>query len=79
MPPRMFSVEGVMGLRSWRRYADGTANLRVVVAASSSIADGVASGGTRRESLGWVRGRKPHFSQSTREMGHPAVLVTPAK
>jgi hypothetical protein len=42
MPPRMFSVEGMMGLRSWR-YADGTANLRAVVAASSSIADGVAS------------------------------------
>jgi hypothetical protein len=42
MPPRMFSVEGVMGLRSWR-YADGTANLRAVVAANSSIADGVAS------------------------------------
>jgi hypothetical protein len=39
MPPRMFSVEGSMGLRSWR-YADGTANLRAVVAASSSIADG---------------------------------------
>src|ERR1700722_9177887 len=42
MPPRMFSVEGTMGLRSWR-YADGTAILRAVVAASSSIADGVAS------------------------------------
>jgi hypothetical protein len=42
MPPRMFSVEGMTGLRSWR-YADGTANLRAVVAASSSIADGVAS------------------------------------
>jgi len=42
MPPRMFSVEGMMGLRSWR-YADGTANLRAVVAANSSIADGVAS------------------------------------
>src|SRR5208282_489979 len=42
MPPRMLSVEGVMGLRSWR-YADGKANLRAVVAASSSIADGVAS------------------------------------
>src|ERR1700688_1242792 len=42
MPPRMFSVEGTMGLRSWR-YADGTANLRAVVAANSSIADGVAS------------------------------------
>src|ERR1700730_7797533 len=42
MPPRMFSVEGMMGLRSWR-YADGTANLRAVVAAYSSIADGVAS------------------------------------
>ena len=42
MPPRMFSVEGTMGLRSWR-YADGKANLRAVVAANSSIADGVAS------------------------------------
>jgi hypothetical protein len=42
MPPRMFSVEGTMGLRSWR-YADGTANLRAVVAANSSIAEGVAS------------------------------------
>ena len=42
MPPRMFSVEGVMGLRS-SRYEDGTANLRAVVAANSSIADGVAS------------------------------------
>ena len=42
MPPRMFSVEGTMGLRSWR-YADGTANLRAVVAANSSIGDGVAS------------------------------------
>ena len=42
MPLRMFSVEGMMGLRSWR-YADGTAILRVVVAANSSIADGVAS------------------------------------
>jgi len=42
MPPRMFSVEGTMGLRSWR-YADGTANLRAVVAANTSIADGVAS------------------------------------
>ena len=42
MPPRMFSVEGMMGLRSWRD-ADGTAILRAVVAASSSIADGVAS------------------------------------
>ena len=42
MPPRMFSVEGGMGFRSWR-YPDGTANLRAVVAASSSIADGVAS------------------------------------
>src|SRR5580700_1275339 len=42
MPPRMFSVEGVMGLRSWR-YADGMATLRAVVAANSSIADGVAS------------------------------------
>src|ERR1700733_9838950 len=42
MPPRMFSVEGTMGLRSWR-YADGTAILRAVVAANSSIADGVAS------------------------------------
>jgi hypothetical protein len=38
----MFSVEGVMGLRSWR-YEDGTAILRAVVAANSSIADGVAS------------------------------------
>ena len=38
----MFSVEGVMGLRSWR-YADGRANLRAVVAANSSIADGFAS------------------------------------
>ena len=42
MPPRMFSVEGTMGLRSWRE-ADGTAILRAVVAANSSIADGVAS------------------------------------
>src|ERR1700727_1735721 len=42
MPPRMLSVEGVMGLRSWR-YEDGKAILRAVVAASSSIADGVAS------------------------------------
>src|SRR5579863_7436366 len=42
MPPRMFSVEGMMGLRSWR-YEDGTAILRAVVAANSSIADGVAS------------------------------------
>src|SRR5580692_5849938 len=42
MPPRMFSVEGMRGLRSWR-YADGTAILRAVVAANSSIADGVAS------------------------------------
>src|ERR1700726_622300 len=42
MPLRMFSVEGMMGLRSWR-YADGTANLRAVVAANSSIGDGVAS------------------------------------
>src|SRR5258708_36863885 len=42
MPARMFSVEGMMGLRSWR-YADGTAILRAVVAANSSIADGVAS------------------------------------
>src|SRR6202051_2671814 len=38
----MFSVEGMMGLRSWR-YEDGTTNLRAVVAASTSIADGVAS------------------------------------
>src|SRR5580704_5930497 len=42
MPPRMFSVEGMMGLRS-SRYEDGTATLRAVVAANSSIADGVAS------------------------------------
>src|SRR5580700_3230219 len=42
MPPRMFSVEGMMGLRSWR-YSDGTANFRAVVAANSSIVDGVAS------------------------------------
>jgi len=42
MPARMFSVEGMMGLRSWR-YEDGTAILRAVVAANSSIADGVAS------------------------------------
>src|SRR5580658_3968421 len=42
MPPRMFSVKDAMGLRSWR-YADGTANLRAVVAANSSIVDGVAS------------------------------------
>jgi hypothetical protein len=42
MPPRMLSVEGMMGLRSWRD-ADGTAILRAVVAANSSIADGVAS------------------------------------
>src|ERR1700730_18414148 len=42
MPARMFSVEGMMGLRSWR-YADGTAILRAVVAANSSIGDGVAS------------------------------------
>src|ERR1700684_726568 len=42
MPARMFSVEGTIGLGSWR-YADGTANLRAVVAANSSIADGVAS------------------------------------
>src|ERR1700719_815404 len=42
MPPRMFSAEGMMGLRSWR-YADGTAILRAVVAANSSIADGVPS------------------------------------
>src|SRR6202142_942669 len=42
MPPRMFSVEGTMGLRSWR-YADGTAIFRAVVAANFSIADGVAS------------------------------------
>ena len=42
MPLRMFSVEGVMGLRSWR-YEDGRAILRAVVAANSSIADGVAS------------------------------------
>src|SRR5580658_1889925 len=42
MPARMFCVEGVMGLRSWR-YADGTAILRAVVAANSSTADGVPS------------------------------------
>src|ERR1700688_1820143 len=42
MPARMFSVEGMTGLRSWR-YADGTAILRAVVAANTSIADGVAS------------------------------------
>src|SRR5579862_538242 len=42
MPARIFSVEGVMGLRSWR-YADGTATLRAVVAANSSIPEGVAS------------------------------------
>src|SRR6202044_965296 len=42
MPARMFSVEGMMGLRSWR-YADGTAILRAVVAANTSIGDGVAS------------------------------------
>jgi hypothetical protein len=42
MPARMFSVEGMMGLRSWR-FADGTAILRAVVAANSSIAEGVAS------------------------------------
>src|SRR5580698_9279087 len=42
MPARMFSVEGMMGLRSWR-YAAGTAILRAVVAANSSIADGAAS------------------------------------
>src|SRR5579871_522905 len=42
MPLRMFSVEGVMGLRSWR-YPDGTAILRAVVAANCSTADGVAS------------------------------------
>ena len=42
MPARMFSFEGGMGLRSWR-YADGTANLRAVVAANTSTADGVAS------------------------------------
>src|SRR5579863_4560971 len=42
MPARMLSFEGGMGLRSWR-YADGTANLRAVVAANTSTADGVAS------------------------------------
>src|SRR5271155_4375374 len=42
MPARMFSVEGMMGLRSWR-YVDGTAIVRAVVAANFSIADGVAS------------------------------------
>src|ERR1700722_20795802 len=42
MPPRLFSVEGMMGLRSWR-YSDGTAILRAVVAANSSIGDGGAS------------------------------------
>src|SRR5579863_9153890 len=42
MPPPMFFVEGTIGLRSWR-YADGTASLRAVVAANTSIADGVAS------------------------------------
>src|SRR5271163_3851224 len=42
MPARMFCIEGVMGLRSWR-YEDGKAILRAVVAASSSIADGLAS------------------------------------
>jgi hypothetical protein len=42
MPVRKFSGEGAMGLRSCR-YADGTATLRAVVAANSSIADGVAS------------------------------------
>ena len=42
MPLRMFAVEGMMGLRSLRD-ADGTAILRAVVAANSSIADGVAS------------------------------------
>src|ERR1700693_2757219 len=42
MPARMFSVEGMVGLRRWR-YADGTASLRAAVAANSSIADGVAS------------------------------------
>src|SRR5271155_832612 len=42
MPPRMFSAEGMKGLRSWR-YWDGTANFRAAVAANSSIADGVAS------------------------------------
>jgi hypothetical protein len=42
MPARMFTAEGMMGLRSWR-YADGTAILRAVVAANASIADGVSS------------------------------------
>jgi hypothetical protein len=42
MPARMFSVEGIMGLRSWR-YVDGTASLRAAVAVNSSTADGVAS------------------------------------
>src|ERR1700719_5405782 len=42
MPPRMFSVEATMGLRSWR-YEDGTATLRAVVAANTSMAEGVAS------------------------------------
>src|SRR5271169_253348 len=42
MPARMFCGEGMMGLRSWRD-ADDTAILRAVVAANSSIADGVAS------------------------------------
>src|SRR5580704_18212035 len=42
MPARMFSGEGMMGLRSWR-YPDGTASLRAVVAANSSMADGVSS------------------------------------
>jgi hypothetical protein len=42
MPARMFSVEGMMGLRSWR-YAEGTAIFRAVAAAISSIADGVPS------------------------------------
>src|ERR1700676_2618448 len=42
MPARMFSVEGMMGLRSWR-YVDGTAILRAVVAANCSIPEGVAS------------------------------------
>src|SRR5271155_4214224 len=42
MPARMFSVEGMMGLRSWR-YVDGTAIVRAVVAANFSIADGVSS------------------------------------
>ncbi len=75
MPPRMFSVEGTMGLRS-SREADGTAILRAVVAANSSIADGVASAlkprRTRIEPVSYGCNRK---SKQNQQNGFPGFHV----